>query len=459
MAHSANTVWEVRTTGSDDNGGAFQTGASGTDFSQQNGPQATLTAASVVNATTTRLDVSAGDYTVEAADVGNMVKVAGGTATPGFYQITAATTGAANQWTVDRSLGTAGQTCPGRMGGALASIGGLGLAIDANNTPGSKAYIQSGTYTLTSSAANVSGGTFSNPTNETLQIIGYSSAGGRTDISVAPVIDCGAITSITVFDINNGTSAGVGVVNVTVDGQGGANNIAFDLPAVASSQLFLCTATDCTTGFMIPNNAQCVLISCRANGCTTGFTINSGQVTRSWADGCTTGFQLSTNGNSRVLGCLATDGTTGFDTGANTGMVLLDCTADGNSGDGFLIDTQACVAINCLATNNGGWGIDFGAATINGFGFANAAYNNTSGNIRNNTTNSVVLGTITLTADPYVNAAGDDYRPNDVAGGGADIRGDAEAVPGQITNNDIGAVQHSDPTPTAAGGSFTFAAG
>ena len=45
MALSASTVWEVRpATGSDNNGGGFVTGASGTDYSQQGTAQYALTA-------------------------------------------------------------------------------------------------------------------------------------------------------------------------------------------------------------------------------------------------------------------------------------------------------------------------------------------------------------------------------------------------------------------------------
>jgi hypothetical protein len=39
MALSSATVLEVRTTGVDTNGGGFVTGATGTDFSQQNAAQ------------------------------------------------------------------------------------------------------------------------------------------------------------------------------------------------------------------------------------------------------------------------------------------------------------------------------------------------------------------------------------------------------------------------------------
>ena len=106
MAISSAIVLEIRTGGSDNNGGGFVTGASGTDYSQQDSSQATLTTASTVNSTTTIIDVDSGDYTCSDNDVGNLLQITGGTATAGFYEITARS---GQQWTLDRSAGTSGQ--------------------------------------------------------------------------------------------------------------------------------------------------------------------------------------------------------------------------------------------------------------------------------------------------------------------------------------------------------------
>ena len=107
MAWTIGVVFEVQSGGSDSNGGGFVTGASGVDRSQATTAHATLTAASVVNATTTIIDVDSGDYTCSADDVGNFLQITGGTATAGFYEIKSRS---AQQWTLDRSAGTAAQT-------------------------------------------------------------------------------------------------------------------------------------------------------------------------------------------------------------------------------------------------------------------------------------------------------------------------------------------------------------
>lgn len=57
----------------------------------------------------------------------------------------------------------------------------------------------------------------------------------------------------------------------------------------------------------------------------------------------------------------------------------------------------------------------------------NAMYNNTAGAINNAPTRAI--GSITLTADPFVDAAGGDFNINNVAGGGADLRAATIVLP------------------------------
>src|SRR5262245_1843264 len=105
MALSANTVWNVRTGGSDNNGGAFVSGATGVNRSLQDGAHATPTG--TVHTTTTQMNVVG--HTVHADDIGNLLQVTAGTATAGFYQITNVDV-PNNRWTMDRSMGTSTQT-------------------------------------------------------------------------------------------------------------------------------------------------------------------------------------------------------------------------------------------------------------------------------------------------------------------------------------------------------------
>jgi len=81
MALASATVWEVRTAGNDTNGGGFVTGASGSDWSQQD---AARTGADVTDISVTDA-VAAGTTTITSATanfdttiVGNIVYFEGG---------------------------------------------------------------------------------------------------------------------------------------------------------------------------------------------------------------------------------------------------------------------------------------------------------------------------------------------------------------------------------------------
>jgi hypothetical protein len=140
MALSAATVWEVRpATGSNNNGGGFVAGASGTDRSQQDSAQITYTDLVIDATTNTKLTSSAHAFT--SAEVGNIINITGGTGfTTGRYQVVSVAAGVA---TMDRAVGTTSSTGgTGNLGGAVASLAGAPFV--AGNT----IYIK-GTLTVT----------------------------------------------------------------------------------------------------------------------------------------------------------------------------------------------------------------------------------------------------------------------------------------------------------------------
>jgi hypothetical protein len=432
LALNINTVWEIQTGGDDTNGGAFVTGSSGTDFSQQTSPQATLTTASVVHSTTTQINVSAGDYTVSAADVGNQFQLNSGTATAGFYQITAVDV-PNNRWTVERSVGTAGQTCAGKMGGCLASLGKTGRteALGTSAGQGNKVWVKSGTYTLTSTSDNVSGGLLNVQGFATgLVIEGYQTT--RGDRAARPVISAGALTGIANAVVRGNASRSGEIVNLEYDANNGtgnvggfgsgmlcnrcvvrnasvANAVAFATPAIRSA------AINCRSGFSV------LAIYCMADTCVTGYTTSSVAI-GCIAKACTTAYALSA---ARTVNCIAYGGTTGFNYDASTGGTALavNCIAYGNSGRGFFSSggTNGLIAIGCAVGNN----------SVSNF------------------TSCLEEGSITLSADPFTNAAGGDFSPNNVAGGGALLRaaglrfGDGLTYD-QVNYSDVGVFQHQD---------------
>src|SRR5881396_3989765 len=158
MALNANFVWEVQTGGNDTNGGGFKSTATGTDYSQ-NATKNTVgnnisTTDAVSNGTTTITSATA-SFTTGA--VGNAIYLQGGTGSIAaqWREVTTFTnsTGVVVDATVAASTGMTMN-----IGGALASpgqAGGVGL------TNGNIIWIKSGTYTISNTTANTSGGPIS----------------------------------------------------------------------------------------------------------------------------------------------------------------------------------------------------------------------------------------------------------------------------------------------------------
>lgn len=443
MALPATTVMEVRTGGSDTaNGGGFVTGASGTDRSQQDAVHATLTTASVVNSTTTKIDVDAGDHAVVAADVGNIYQNTGGTSTAGFYRITAVDTVASPKtWTLDRSIGTAAQTVAGGMGGGLATPGMLGKFLNDHGVKGMHGWMEAGTYTLTSASANVAGGTFTPKSDTEFQFEGYQTT--RGDRGTAPVVAVNAQTSITVMKANGTFSTNPHrFINIKVDGNSQSSIVGFDLlsPRHAAT---LCQTLNCTTGFASTAAGASACYSCEAVGGTLGFDAMS--PVNCTANGCTTGFA---NGETLISSNSAYGCVTGFAIPARARATK--CTAANCSGDGFTL-ADASYVFDCLAALNGGYG--FNAGSDDAMAYNCYGHSNTSGNSNGLNSDEVT----DLTVDPFVDETTDDYRLNDTASGGAVVRSAGFGVFGQTDNQDIGAVQHTDPA--GGGGGIPFMIG
>ena len=199
MAISASAVWEVRTTGNDVNGGAFVTGAAGTDYSQQDAANSGASDKSTTDA------VAAGTTTITSATanfgttiVGNVIYLQGGSgglaATRRHVTARASTTSI----TVDATV-AAGTGITMNIGGALASHGEVGR----NHVAGNKAWIKSGTYTVTSTSSNVSGGCFVKTTQD-VSFEGYQTT--RGDLGTRPLIQAdGVITTFSLISLSTST--------------------------------------------------------------------------------------------------------------------------------------------------------------------------------------------------------------------------------------------------------------
>ena len=125
MALSSLIEWEIRTGGSDTNGGGFKSGATGQDYSQQNAAQYALTGLTTAAANAIILTTSAATDPFTNAAGGNfgLNATAGGGAackTAGYPQtVFNSSTNAHTNIGVDQQSGSAGGliTHPGMAGG------------------------------------------------------------------------------------------------------------------------------------------------------------------------------------------------------------------------------------------------------------------------------------------------------------------------------------------------------
>lgn len=396
MALATGTVIEIRTTGSDTNGGGFNPASAGTDYSQQAAAQLSVTDAACSGTTT--LTSATGGFT--SAMVGNVLYLN----TPDdWYQITAYTN--TNTVTLDRAGPTeTGMTC--NVGGALASPGGLGKFLSKVAVDYMYGHIAGGTYTLTSDTENVPGGRLNFPAT-VFTLEGYQST--RQDLGTRPIID--AATSITsannILDLTTGSGEGALVINLEVTNTGNTG-YAFGANAAYCSSCYRCKA-DGGNGFKWVLPTACIAINS-----TIGI---YGPAVGSFAKSCATGFYLLNYGSAEFSYCIASGCTTrGFWVAGADHCNLVNC-IDYNCAKG-VEESQNYrrhqfhnhISVNCTGTVFNGCDRSIAVNC--------AHYNATSGR-------GTLLRDIsapTLTANPFVDAANDDFRLNNTAGGGAVLR-------------------------------------
>lgn len=451
MALSALVTWEVRTGGDDTNGGGFKTGASGTDRSQQDAAQASLTTAATVHTTTTQLNVPGGEFTVSAADVGNIFQLNSGTATAGVYEITAVDV-PNNRWTVDKSLGTAGQTAAGKMGGGFASIGKAGSVCTLQQD----VFVKSGAYNLTSATQNIAGGCplfNSSGVDKVLQrVTGYNTT--RTHVNTdatKPVLTATAGATFVMFESAGGPENFI-VRNIECSGGARTGVTCFKIyGSFGGGRVHNCKASSCANGFDLGGHTRA--FNCEALSCTVyGFlTTTATMVFGCYAhDGSGDGFVVGDD--SLISHCIADTMTgKGFKDTSTAYSAFYHCTAYNNGSHGFEFSMGAGRnqgAYNCLADSNGGFGFR-GDTPSESCLLVNCAYrNNTSGNVDTTNITSPEEGSVLLTGSPFVDGPNANFALNNTAGAGAACKGVAAPTTflgsATVSYLDIGAVQHQD---------------
>jgi len=462
-------VWEVRTVGSDTNGGGFKAGASGTDMSQYNNKNATgcsncqsaaanlSTTDAVAVGTTT---ITSATATFSAAIVGNVVYFQGGTGTitAQWREVTAYTN--VTTITIDTAIAAStGMTM--NIGGALATPG----QAAGSKVAGNVVYIAGGTYVLSSASANVAGGiiadtgagTAANPNIWE----GYQTT--RGDMGTQPVIQIPAagVDTVTIFSVAANWSV---IRNIKVDGNGKTAITGINVGEKVRGYRLAAINTTVKGIVLSGTSGVSSLLRSSVSGFsgTCGIDVGIGTAIACEAHGgTTTGFIvgfISPYGGDAIY-CLSY----GNSGGSSYGFSLyrsraVGSVAYGNGSHGFYASSvMSDTCVNCLAELNGGYGFAASASCAQALLMNCGAYNNTSG-ATNNFPNQI--GFVTGTATFFVNAAGGNFALNTTAGGGAAAR--AAGYPGLFLDGtttgyvDIGAAQHADPASSGGQKACTF---
>ena len=437
MALNAACVFELRTTGAATNGGGYKTGASGTDFSQQDAAQYALTGGTTIGADAVFLHASA------AADmVGNVCKISGTNFTTGWYEIISVVAGVS--MTMDRACASAaGALGVCNVGGAVSTFQD---AMFETLEPGNKVWVKAGTYT--SSSMNVAkDGTTTAP----ITVEGYNSSRGDNPTG----------TNRPYLNWSSGDLCILGdnywiFKHLRVD-----TNSANGLRADNSCIFINCKAAGTVAGIVTGANNSGIFIGCEisvSSNSGTAILANGGgllkiigcYIYKSGSPTDTVGIDVS----SATVSFLLNNIISGFATGVLCSPSSVSTAMSGNTFYGASSPSGIGVnfngTTNILFTNNIVYGLATGVTNSTLDGASLFDYND----FYNNTTNrtNCPTGTSDLALDPsFTNAGTGDFS----VGTALKATGFPGVFPGGASTGylDVGAVQRQE---AASGGSGWF---
>ena len=458
----AATVWEVRpTVGADTNGGGFVTGSAGTDWSQFNAAQYALTNG-VTNGTTTVATVSA-----SADMVGNIAYITGGTGsvTAAWYQVVSESAGVSI--TVDRSTGlTAGTGVTINIGGALATI----KQANTNAVVSNIVYVKAtGTYTVTT-AMTVSLISTLSPDNP-YSFIGYTTTRGDN----GQVTWTTSTNSIDLVDFSDAYN--VKFQNFIFTSTAGTPGNGFQASAGANSTstyVINCSFSGFNVGILGNYTVNWAfqglyLINSRVTASVSHGVLNSGNMyifgskfDNNGGDGVQ--FNNSSSGgnwlvvSNSIFYKNTVNGLNNLSANGTSVIAIFNSDFSTNTQVGLLMAAANFPAVqiaNCIFDANTGFGISAGT-TPGGLlypwlSYSNAFYSNTGGTTQNLAPG---IGTITLSASPYV-SAGTNFALNTTTGGGKLLinTGFPGVMPGGTGYTSVGALQ---PQASSGGGQHGY---
>jgi len=420
------SVWEVRTTGSDTNGGGF-VGSAGSDYTQQNSPQYSGTDLEV-NASNNLQVKSTSAGSPVAADVGNVICISAGTSwTTGWYEIQSQD---GTWWTLDRSPNAAGSTGGTfAVGGALASPGLANWIAEnyyASNNRRGIVYIESGTYTVTNSTAGASQKSIS---GARCHYIGYDQTNGRNSRPTTnPLIQSDSTYTGILASIGYSTNVSYLSGEITwVDFDGRGYNTNNSGVVYLPQLMYQCTVRG-GINRTYTGTFGCVTIDCQFYGSGLGSykrCVNGGHHYFSFIDAENGGFRAECF-YANAYGCVIVGSTNGggnqyYVAGPERQGIMSNCIivaktqagmypADGSFINNLLVSTTTS---NWLFRSTNTGGTSTGHA-INNYHYG---FNTSSGLPVYTGSGSQYASPTALSADPCVDIAGGDYTidPNSSA--------------------------------------------
>lgn len=457
MAIASTTVFEVRPgAGSATNGGGFVPGSSGTDWSQQNAAQYSVTDG-VANGTTTVTSATAAFGTDV---VGNIVFIGGA-----WYQIVSRTNG--TTIVVDRAI-TAATGLTLKIGGAL----DLCATAEPLLTAGMTLWIKVGTQTLTNPIVLSNSG---DSTNGPISWKGYDQVRGDHTAN-RPLIT----TSTNNKDLLQGALAGTNFrawdnINWSSTAGTPAGGITAGTNANASFWFVSnCKISGCKYGIAGDLNTYGALlyaafVNVEITGCTNHGVFASGNLEFS---GCyihgntgkgidvpaqpfASGSELISVENSVIYsnaGGIYVEAAAGQSNIRGAVVRLRHSAIVSNTADGInnaiANGNLSIVSLeNAIIYGNGGWGVNL----TNPSGIVSVNRNNAYGSNTSGDRNNLAAGTsdVSLSADPFTAKGSHNFSLNSTAGGGAACKavGFPGSIAGLVTTGfaDIGALQSAAP--------------
>lgn len=463
MAAPADAVWEVRTTGSGNQGGGFSAslaGATGVDYSQQDAAQTTFSDLTYSTISTTVTSAGGGFTNLM---LGNTIALSDDATFHGIRLISGFTD--TNTITIDAvpDGNSTGGNAVGRIGGAhtVASNG-----FQFVPTAGNKIWMKSGTYSIASNVVAITAGSVTQP----LTVEGYTST--RGDITAGTASTRPIIT---------------GALNPVLH-MNGSHQIVRNLEIRNTTTFYAVLCPALTRNNVIEN---CKIVATDPAGICLEFRGNGHTLRRSWVvagSGDSDAVRLVDGGSHVVEFCFIESA------GApnNFSGVLVDvgtCTLRGNIIQNFsfgILALNASTLANAVIENNvihrctqgiesrhaaqgiavfsRIWANIFSRLT-NGIRYTIADISANTGAIQwaltnwdcnawYSVTNKYVNlpagnGDLTLTVDPFTDEADDDFSLNSTAGGGAAVR----AAPCEVTYanllNEVSFLAGTSGIPTA----------